>query len=64
LSDVMRVFGQLSGTTIVVDPSLADRLVDVDAAGMPWDQALDLVGKQVGARIRVEGKIIYVEPAK
>lgn len=64
LSDVMRVFGQLTGATIVVDPSLADRLVDVDAAGMPWDQALDLVGKQVGARIRVDGKIIYVEPAK
>jgi beta-lactamase regulating signal transducer with metallopeptidase domain len=64
LSDVMRVFGQLTGNTIVVDPSLADRFVDVDAAGMPWDQALDLVGKQVGARIRVDGKIIYVEPAK
>lgn len=64
LSDVMRTFGQLTGTTIVVDPSLADRLVDVDAAGMPWDQALDLVGKQVGARIRVDGKIIYVEPAQ
>jgi hypothetical protein len=64
LADVMRTFGKITGTTIVVDPSLADRFVDVDAAGMPWDQALDLVGKQVGARIRVEGRIIYVEPAK
>ncbi|HWW61223.1 MAG TPA: secretin and TonB N-terminal domain-containing protein, partial [Thermoanaerobaculia bacterium] len=60
LQDVFKTFGRLAALEVVVDPGVTGK-VTVDVHEMPWDEALDMIAKQNGLQVRVEGNKIYVE---
>jgi beta-lactamase regulating signal transducer with metallopeptidase domain len=60
--DVMRVFGQLSGTDITVAPDVQGS-VNVNITDMPWDQAFDQIVRENGYAYRTNaGKIEVFKP--
>ena len=60
LRDVLKTFGQLTGYNIAIRPDLEGR-VTVDFVDVPWDQALDVIARQNGLKVTIEGKKIYID---
>jgi beta-lactamase regulating signal transducer with metallopeptidase domain len=63
LRDVMRTFSQLTGLNIALAPGVTGR-VTVDFRDIPWDQALDIIAKQNGLAMKIEGSNILVTKNK
>ena len=61
LRSVLRVFADISGLNIVIDPSV-NGTVDVALKDVPWDQALDIILKSNKLSYTIEGTIVRIAP--
>ncbi|HEX8617855.1 MAG TPA: M56 family metallopeptidase [Thermoanaerobaculia bacterium] len=61
LRDVMNALGEITGYDVAVRGAAADTLITIDVVNVPWDQVLDLIARQNGLTITIEGKTIYVD---
>ena len=59
IHDVLRTFGQITGMPIDVDPNVEGK-VTLNIVDMPWDEAFDMIAKQNGLRVSIEGKKITI----
>lgn len=59
LADVMRTFSQMTGLEIRLAPGV-EGLVTVNLKDVPWDQALDIIVKQNGLKMTIDGKTIHL----
>lgn len=60
LKEVLRSFARLSGTNVVIDPSV-EGSVTLELKEVPWDQALAVILKAHGLAAEVDGKVWTVE---
>jgi type IV pilus assembly protein PilQ len=61
LRAVLRMFSEISGLNIVIDPSVQGS-VDVVLTSVPWDQALDLILRSNKLGYIVDGTIVRIAP--
>ena len=61
LRAVLRVFAEISGLNIVIDPSIQGT-VDVALRDVPWDQALDIILRANKLGYVVDGTIVRIAP--
>ena len=61
LRAVLRVFAEVSGLNIVIDPTIQGS-VDVALRDVPWDQALDVILRANPLGYSVEGTIVRIAP--
>ena len=61
LRAVLRVFAEISGLNIVIDPA-ARGTVDVSMRDVPWDQALDVILRANKLGYVLDGTIVRVAP--
>lgn len=61
LRAVLRVFAEISGLNIVIDPAVQGT-VDVALREVPWDQALEIILRANKLGYSVEGTIIRIAP--
>ncbi len=61
LRAVLRVFSEISGLNIVIDPAVQGT-VDVALKEVPWDQALDIILRANKLGYMVDGTIVRVAP--
>ena len=61
IQDIFRLFADISGLNIVVQPGVAGRITLV-LTEVPWDQALDLILKSHRLGYVVEGNVIRIAP--
>ncbi len=61
LRAVLRVFADVSGLNMVIDPK-TNGTVDVALRDVPWDQALELILRANGLDCRVDGTIVRIAP--
>ena len=62
IHNVLKVFGQLTGRTVEVDPALKGT-VTINVKNEPWDEVLLQVLAQVGQTAKFEGETIHVVPS-
>jgi len=63
LKSVLRVFSEISGLNVVIDPSVAGT-VDVALKDVPWDQALDIILRANQLGYLVDGTVVRIAPLK
>ena len=61
LRAVLRMFSEISGLNIVIDPTVQGS-VDVMLRDVPWDQALDLILRSNKLGYLVDGTIVRIAP--
>ncbi len=61
LRAVLRVFSEISGLNIVIDPAVQGT-VDVALKDVPWDQALDIILRANKLGYIVDGSIVRIAP--
>jgi type IV pilus assembly protein PilQ len=61
LRSVLRVFAEVSGLNIVIDPAVTGT-VDVALHDVPWDQALDIILRANKLGYIVDGTIVRIAP--
>jgi type IV pilus assembly protein PilQ len=61
LRAVLRVFSEISGLNIVIDPAVKGS-VDVALRDVPWDQALDIILRANKLGYIVDGTIVRIAP--
>ena len=61
LRAVLRVFSEVSGLNVIIDPSVKGT-VDVALRDVPWDQALDIVLRSNGLASRIDGSVVRIAP--
>jgi type IV pilus assembly protein PilQ len=61
LRAVLRVFSEISGLNIVIDPAVKGT-VDVALRDVPWDQALDIILRANKLGYLVDGTIVRIAP--
>jgi type IV pilus assembly protein PilQ len=61
LRAVLRVFSEVSGLNIVIDPAVQGT-VDVALKDVPWDQALDIILRANKLGYLVDGTIVRIAP--
>ncbi|MGH9460247.1 MAG: type IV pilus secretin PilQ [Vicinamibacteria bacterium] len=61
IQDIFRLFADISGLNIVVQPGVSGRITLV-LTEVPWDQALDLILKSHRLGYLVEGNVIRIAP--
>jgi type IV pilus secretin PilQ/predicted competence protein len=59
LQDIFRLFADISGLNVVVNPGVAGK-VTLKLTEVPWDQALDLILKTNGLGMRLEDNVIRI----
>jgi type IV pilus assembly protein PilQ len=59
LQDVLAMFAQLTGLQFDVAPGITGT-VTIELVDVPWDQALEILAKQNGLTVTVEGKIVHI----
>lgn len=62
LVDLFRMFQEISGLNIVVDPALEGETVTLDVANVPWDEVLAIVMRTNGLDSRFEGDVLRIAP--
>src|SRR5688500_7211282 len=62
IHDVLKVFGQLTGRRVEVDPALKGSIT-INVKGEPWDEVLLQVLAQAGQTAKFEGETIHVVPS-
>ena len=63
LKSVLRVFSEISGLNVVIDPSVSGT-VDVALKDVPWDQALDIILRANQLGYLVDGTVVRIAPLK
>ncbi|MGH9336433.1 MAG: AMIN domain-containing protein, partial [Vicinamibacteria bacterium] len=61
IQDIFRLFGDISGLNIVVQPGVSGRIT-LKLVEVPWDQALELILKTHKLGYAVEGNVIRIAP--
>ena len=61
LRAVLRVFAEISGLNIVIDPTVKGT-VDVALRDVPWDQALDIILRANKLGYSVDGTVVRIAP--
>jgi type IV pilus assembly protein PilQ len=61
LRAVLRVFSEISGLNIVIDPAVQGT-VDVALKDVPWDQALDIILRANKLGYLIDGTIVRIAP--
>ncbi|MFN7984549.1 MAG: secretin and TonB N-terminal domain-containing protein [Vicinamibacterales bacterium] len=61
LRAVLRVFAEISGLNIVIDPAVKGT-VDVALRDVPWDQALDIILRANKLGYTVDGTVVRIAP--
>ena len=61
IQDIFRLFAEISGLNIVVQPGVAGRIT-LRLTEVPWDQALELILKTNRLGYIVEGNVIRIAP--
>lgn len=61
LRAVLRVFAEISGLNIVIDPAVKGT-VDVALRDVPWDQALDIILRANKLGYSVDGTVVRIAP--
>jgi type IV pilus assembly protein PilQ len=61
LRAVLRIFSEVSGLNIVIDPQVQGN-VDVALKDVPWDQALDIILRANRLGYSVDGTIVRIAP--
>jgi len=61
LRAVLRVFSEISGLNVVIDPSIQGT-VDVALRDVPWDQALDIILRSNKLGYSLDGTIVRIAP--
>jgi type IV pilus assembly protein PilQ len=61
LQDIFRLFADISGLNIVVNPGVSGK-VTLKLNEVPWDQALDLILRANGLGYTLEGNVIRIAP--
>jgi len=61
LRAVLRVFSEISGLNIVIDPAVQGT-VDVALKDVPWDQALDIILRANKLGYVVDGSVVRIAP--
>ncbi len=61
LRAVLRVFAEISGLNIVIDPTVKGT-VDVALRDVPWDQALDIILRANKLGYMVDGTVVRIAP--
>jgi type IV pilus assembly protein PilQ len=61
LRAVLRLFAEISGLNIVIDPTVQGS-VDVTLTEVPWDQALDIILKANKLGYIVDGTVVRIAP--
>jgi type IV pilus assembly protein PilQ len=61
LRSVLRVFSDISGLNIVIDPAVRG-VVDVALRDVPWDQALDIILRANKLGYVVDGTVVRIAP--
>lgn len=61
LRSVLRMFSEISGLNIVIDPAVSGS-VDVMLADVPWDQALDIILRANKLGYLLDGTIVRIAP--
>ena len=61
LRAVLRVFAEISGLNIVIDPAVKGT-VDVALRDVPWDQALDIILRANKLGYGVDGTVVRIAP--
>ena len=61
IQDIFRLFADISGLNIVVQPGVAGRVTLV-LTEVPWDQALELILKTHKLGYVVEGNVVRIAP--
>ena len=61
LRAVLRVFAEISGLNIVIDPAVRGT-VDVALRDVPWDQALDIILRANKLGYIVDGTVVRIAP--
>ena len=61
LRAVLRVFAEISGLNIVIDPAVKGT-VDVALRDVPWDQALDIILRSNKLGYMVDGTVVRIAP--
>ena len=59
LSDVMRTFSEITGLEIKLAPGV-EGSVTMDVKDVPWDQALEIIVRQNGLKMTIDGKTIHL----
>jgi type IV pilus assembly protein PilQ len=59
IKDVLRMFSQLTGLNIAIDPQVAGT-VTVEFIAVPWDQALEIILRQNGLAYVLQGNVMRV----
>lgn len=59
LSEIMATFSEITGLNIKLGPGV-EGLVTIQARDMPWDQALEIIAKQNGLKMTIDGKTIHL----
>lgn len=59
IRDVMKTFGQITGLTFVVEPEV-EATITIDVTDVPWDKALDIIARQTGTKMVIEGKTVRI----
>ena len=62
IKDVFRLFAQISGYNIVIDPSVSGTIT-ITLKDVPWDQALDIILKNNGLDKVYENNVIRIATA-
>jgi len=62
VKDVLRLFHDISKLNIVVHPSVQGK-VTIDLENVPWDQAMDIVLKNLALDYIYENNVIWIAPA-
>lgn len=59
IKDVLRMFAQLTGLNIAIDPQVGGT-VTVEFIAVPWDQALEVILRQNGLAYALDGNVMRV----
>ena len=59
LRAVLRVFADISGLNLVIDPSVQGE-VNVDLTSVPWDQAFDIILRANGLDYELDGTVVRI----
>jgi type IV pilus assembly protein PilQ len=60
IRDVLRMFSELTGLNIAIDPNVPAGSVTVNFTDVPWDQALDLILRMNGLTYVLEGNVMRI----
>jgi beta-lactamase regulating signal transducer with metallopeptidase domain len=60
LKDLMNTFSDLTGYEVAIDREAENVLVTMNVHGVPWDEVLNMIARENGLKITIEGKMIRV----